>query len=871
MTHDHKNRIFDLDTAVDAMRNDVPTDKQVQEAGARVWSSLQSVDIATDVEQIRGCADVRQLLPAYAAGKLSTSRALLVKDHLHECHDCRAVAQSGSARPVVWEMPRAERRRWGVPQFAFAAAAIVVLITGSLLMAWYFQSPAGMRAQVQSAKGTIYRVTSTGDQVLQAGAQLADGDLVRTSGGAHAFLRLLDGSIVEMSERSEFSVTARRKDTTVHLDQGRIIVQAAHRRTGHLYVLTPDAKVAVTGTVFAVNAGMKGSRVAVIEGAVRVAYNGIEDLLHSGGETNTSSNLSTVPVSEEIAWSDNLDNYLALLVQFSTLQKRFEQIPTPGLRYSSAILPSLPANTVFFASIPNLGDALNEANRIFQEQLQQSAVLRAWWNSGHKNDGPVTFEQMVGKLHGLSQFVGDEVVLAGFGGNMGGENNAVIIAPLKSAGLKQYLQNEFTNLPTNDGKTVGMRILDPQELASATETTQHQMTAVVGEHFVLFGSGLSTLRMVSAQLQAGAPGLSQTAFGQRLTNVYKDGVSLLLAVNLHQIMANSHGQAPNPRQQAAFISTGFNDADYLIIQHRDLSGTPDNRAILSFSGARHGMASWLAAPNPTGSLDFVSANAGAAVSFLTKNPASMLDDVLQMAMSHGPEAQDHIAEANAKLNLDIRNDIAGALGGDVTFALDGPVLPQPSWKVIVQVNDSARLQSSIEKLVAAINTDMVAHNKLGVELTSEDVSGRKYYTVRSLDPRAMGAEADYTYADGYLVAGPNRGLVMTALDIKGRGESLALSSGFTKLLPRDAHNNFSAILYQNISPLLQPLADKLTAQQMQALQQVAADSKPTVICAYAGDDRIEVASGSRLLPFDLNSIGLATLLGRKQPGTSPAQ
>jgi hypothetical protein len=57
---------------------------------------------------------------------------------------------------------------------------------------------------------------------------------------------------------------------------------------------------------------------------------------------------------------------------------------------------------------------------------------------------------------------------------------------------------------------------------------------------------------------------------------------------------------------------------------------------------------------------------------------------------------------------------------------------------------------------------------------------------------------------------------------------------------------------------------------MQVLQQMAADSKPTVICAYAGDDRIEVASGSRLLPFDLNSIGIATLLGRKHAGTSPA-
>src|SRR5690349_20888733 len=134
MTHENKNRTFDLDTAVQAMRNDVPADKQVQEAGARVWSRLQSVDIATDVEQIRGCADVRQLLPALNAGKLTASRALLVKDHLRECQACRTVAQSGSSRPVVWEMPSAQRRHWGVPQFAFAAAALVVLITGSLLM-----------------------------------------------------------------------------------------------------------------------------------------------------------------------------------------------------------------------------------------------------------------------------------------------------------------------------------------------------------------------------------------------------------------------------------------------------------------------------------------------------------------------------------------------------------------------------------------------------------------------------------------------------------------------------------------------------------------------------------------------------------------
>jgi hypothetical protein len=751
-----------------------------------------------------------------------------------------------------------------------AAAALVVLITGSLLMAWYFQSPDGMRARVQSANGTIYRVTPKGDQPIAVGTELAEGEFIRTAGGAHAFVKLLDGSLVEMSERSEFSVTARRKDTTVHLDQGRIIVQAAHRRTGHLYVLTPDAKVAVTGTVFAVNAGMKGSRVSVIEGEVYVDYNGTEDVLHSGDQTNTSANLSTVPVADEIAWSADFDKHLALLAEFAKLQKKFERIPTPGLRYSSVVLGKLPANTVLYASIPNLGDALNEANRIFQEQLQQSPVLRDWWNSGRQNSGPVTFEQMVQKLHGLSQYVGDEIVLAGFGGTMGGEHNAVFIAPIKSAGLKQFLQNEFTNLPTQQGTTVGLRVLGEDELMAAASTTTHEMIAVVGEEYVMFSPSLATLRMVDAQLKSNAGGLAQTGFGQRLTGVYAQGVGLLFGVDLHQIMANSRTHVTDAKRQAALLSTGFSDADYLILEHRDLSGVPDNRAVLSFSGQRHGMASWLAVPNPTGSLEFVSPNAGAAVSFLTKSPALMLDDMMQMATNTSSDGRNHLAEANSKLNLDIRSDIAATLGGDVTLALDGPVLPKPSWKVILQVYDGERLQGSIEKLVVKINAEMAEHQKPGVELTSTDVKDRKFYTLRSLNPKALGTEVDYTYADGYLVAGSSRALVLNALRTKANGDSLARSGEFLGLLPKDGHVNFSAVMYQNLAPLLKPLAGQLSGPQMQVLQQMAADSKPTVICAYAGDDRIEVASGSRLLPFDLNSIGIATLLGRKHAGTSPA-
>ena len=111
---------------------------------------------------------------------------------------------------------------------------------------------------------------------------------------------------------------------------------------------------------------------------------------------------------------------------------------------------------------------------------------------------------------------------------------------------------------------------------------------------------------------------------------------------------------------------------------------------------------------------------------------------------------------------------------------------------------------------------------------------------------------------------------MAALNTAANKDSLARSAEFQSLLPKDGHMNFSALLYQNVGPLLKPLADQLSGQQMQALTQLANDSKPSVICAYAGDNQIELASASKLLPFDLNSVGIATLLGRDKRGTSKA-
>ena len=78
-------------------------------------------------------------------------------------------------------------------------------------------------------------------------------------------MRLGDGTLIEMKDRSEFSVNQTLRGTTIHLGSGSVIVEAAKQKD-RLFLDTGDSLVAVTGTIFSANAGTKGSRVSVVEG-----------------------------------------------------------------------------------------------------------------------------------------------------------------------------------------------------------------------------------------------------------------------------------------------------------------------------------------------------------------------------------------------------------------------------------------------------------------------------------------------------------------------------------------------------------------------------------------------------------------------------
>ena len=846
------NGTDDFNKAIHAMKEDEPAAEQYHSATAHLLEKLGENAACAQPEVIRGCEDVRQLLPAFRQGQLPASRALVVETHLRECVDCRKRAH-GHATEVNWSQTTAQTpsRRWGA--FAMAAAAVLAICAFFIHNA-YFAIPAGARAAVQSVDGSAFFVNSTGAQPLTAGASLYEGDLLRTGAGGHAFIRMADGSVVEVRERSEFSLKARGRDATIALDRGAVLVQAAKRDSGHLYVKTPDCRVAVTGTIFAVDSGIKGSRVSVVQGTVGVAHSGVESVLHAGDQVSTGANMEPTDVEQDIAWSRDFSKHLELLTQISKLQHRLEQVQLPGPRFSSSLLGRMPADSVFFASLPNAGQALEDAHRIFREQIQQNETLRQWWSHGDPKD-EAKMDEIIAKLRTMSDYLGDEIVVVGLRGN---DPGIAIVSTLRRGGIDTFLRNEFA--PALDGEK--LTTIDENGLRSLPQG-EAGLVALVRQNEVVFGTSRNALERVNAQLDSGSVGLGNTEFGKRLQGAYERGAGFVFAADLKQIIADSsmHSRRRTQRPSQEFQRTGLADMRYLILEHREINGIPDNRMVLDFAGERRGIASWLAAPAPMGSLEFVSRNAAVAVSFVSKDPQAMLTDMFNLASEHRAERDAKLAEVESKLNLRLREDIVAHFGGDGAFALDGPVLPTPSWKLIVEVHDPAGLATSLEKLVQGVTQEAERHGHSGADMKSEDVSGQRYYTVQSRDSGST--PMYFTFSSGYMIVGPNRAVLMNALRTRAAGDSLARSGEFRSLLPRDENANYSAIAYQNLAPILQPLLSQMNGEQAKAIQELAADSRPSVVCARGYQDRIEAVTNSRLLGADWLALG--SLLDRGTP------
>jgi len=181
-------------------------------------------------------------------------------------------------------------------RFVLAAAAVVIVLVGTMVLFRSNRGPAPIAA-AEASDGTRYRF----------------GDTVYSNAGL--FLKLADGSRIEMRSQAQLSLESADDGMRIRLNSGSVIVSAAKQRAGHLYVQTKDVIVSVVGTVFLVNAEENGSRVAVIQGEVRVRQGAVEKKLRPGEQVATSPLMESVPMIKELSWSQNAPAHLALLQQ----------------------------------------------------------------------------------------------------------------------------------------------------------------------------------------------------------------------------------------------------------------------------------------------------------------------------------------------------------------------------------------------------------------------------------------------------------------------------------------------------------------------------------------------------------------------------
>ncbi|MEJ2188266.1 MAG: hypothetical protein P8Y93_02420, partial [Acidobacteriota bacterium] len=450
--------------------------------------------------------------------------------------------------------------------------------------------------------------------------------------------------------------------------------------------------------------------------------------------------------------------------------------------------------------------------------------------------------EVLDRLQPIGEAIGDELVVAVPRSSIESGTGPLFLAVLDDpTTFKELLETEIERANAEAGDHPAVVLLsDPLPI----EPPAAEVLLWIHDDVFAATSEIDSLRDLAVRLdQPAARDFVGTELHDRLATEYAQGVSWLFGVDLVAAMGSALADQP-PAQVETLRSLGLLDATTLVLErHRDGEWYATDAAV-QFDGPRRGVMAWLADPAPMGSLEFISPNAYLAAGAVTSDGARMFDDILAVLAARDPRAVFVLQLVENRLGIDLREDFFATLGGEGAIALDGPVLPKPSWKVIIEVYDPDTLVHALEQVVAEVNVELAAAGKPELVMTSEDSGGRAYFT---LGMRGEDFQVVFTAVDGYLVFAPNRALIEQAIDFRESGVNLPSSAAFRSLLPESEFTNCSAIIYRDLETLENAIPQDMW-ESVGVAEALTDGLSKGLVCVFAEDDRLQLsATGGSLL------------------------
>ena len=801
-----------LGNALDAIKNEPFSDAELARAHDSVLQRL-----ATPAEAL--CMRFRAQFNDYLESRLADGRRMLLEDHLSRCSGCRGKLIELRGDQVVATMPPCSKSR--IRQWT-SWAAVAAVLCAVLYVGWGFADAAlvwGPRATVETVEGNLYLVSR---ESLEPGAKIGQNQAVRTGVGSRAVLRLADGSLVEVSERTELSIHAALSGKAVRLHSGNILIRAAKQgRFSGLRVETRDSVASVKGTVFAVSTGLAGSRVAVIEGSVVVAQRGEEATLTPGQQTASNPALSS-SINEMIAWSGNADEYLSILASLYEIEQELAAFSAKPMRTQSALFDILPPGTFIYGAIPNIGGKLEQAAELIKRQSGENPVFGAWWDSA---DGR-SLNQLLGRIYIVAHLLGDEVVV-GFSG---------------SSDVMSFILAEI-----QPGKR--------EELAFALDVAAGDhiggLSISLTDSLIMISDSEKNLARLNANLGRG----EQTPFIDEIRARYDRGTDWLFAIDVEAIgneavkalhAATDVGQDRADRRDN-------NDAidnrlKYVFLEQRSPYGVEENGLMLAFNGHRTGPASFLADSGSVGAAEYLPSGVLAAGFVSTREPKQMLDEMIALFGNAGflftqENAGGHnVSEKNFASNIQLATYFAPMLGTEFAFGIEGISLSSgPVWTLTAQIYDTAEFDKAVQRLLHDINAlaGLAGHGDYMV-VEESVIDGRAWHSLKfTKNPLAI----TWTYDRDYIVLASDRGAALRAIAAKNSGGALVWASEFQQQISVSSGINPSAFLWINTRGILADLAE-LSANP--AFSRLMAQRDPALVVFTATPERIHATGRVRI-------------------------